>query len=159
MKEIWKPVVGWEELYAVSNMGRVKSLGRRIRYYRPDWHRYQDRYFPGRILRPGIAKRKYCVLVLIDQDRKLCTHVHRLVMDAFVGPKPPGLETRHLNCNALDNRLSNLAYGTCQDNALDFFRRNKLKRKQKRECYCRAEYTGDGVFVKEIICPLHRRKK
>lgn len=45
--------------------------------------------------------------------------VHKLVLDAFVGPRPPGMQARHLNGRNDDNRLSNLRWGTCDENAQD----------------------------------------
>jgi hypothetical protein len=45
--------------------------------------------------------------------------VHRLVLEAFVGPCPPGLECRHLNGDPADNRIGNLAWGTRGDNTRD----------------------------------------
>ena len=46
-------------------------------------------------------------------------HVHRIVMAAFVGPRPPGKEVRHLNGDGSDNRISNLRYGTHAENMRD----------------------------------------
>ena len=45
--------------------------------------------------------------------------VHRLVLLTFVGPLPKGQQTRHLNGNSFDNRLSNLRYGTPKENVAD----------------------------------------
>ena len=45
--------------------------------------------------------------------------VHRIVMDAFEGPPQPGHQVRHLDNNPSNNRISNLAYGTVQQNAND----------------------------------------
>lgn len=45
--------------------------------------------------------------------------VHRLVLKAFVGPHPDGMETRHLNGNRGDNRVENLVWGTRAENAAD----------------------------------------
>jgi hypothetical protein len=53
--------------------------------------------------------------------------VHRLVMTTFVGPRPPGQETRHLNGDKTDNRLVNLCYGTSQENTDDERRLGRLR--------------------------------
>lgn len=45
--------------------------------------------------------------------------VHNLVLEAFVGPRPPGMECRHLDSNKLNNRLYNICWGTKSQNALD----------------------------------------
>jgi hypothetical protein len=46
-------------------------------------------------------------------------YVHRLILEAFVGPCPPKMECRHLNGVRTDNRLSNLCWGKTRDNAAD----------------------------------------
>ena len=48
MLEVWKPVVGYEGFYLVSNQGRVKSLSRLVSHWRGG-----TRPSPGRILKPG----------------------------------------------------------------------------------------------------------
>jgi len=45
--------------------------------------------------------------------------IHRLLLDAFVGPCPDGMECRHLDGNPMNNNLSNLCYGTVRQNAKD----------------------------------------
>jgi HNH endonuclease len=46
-------------------------------------------------------------------------YVHRLVLETFIGPCPPGMECRHLNGNCLNNSLRNLCWGTSQANSED----------------------------------------
>ena len=46
-------------------------------------------------------------------------YAHQLVMETFVGPRPEGMEVRHINGDPSDNRLENLAYGTHKRNYLD----------------------------------------
>lgn len=45
--------------------------------------------------------------------------IHRLVLDAFAGPRPEGMECRHLNGDPKDNRLRNLVWGTRAENMAD----------------------------------------
>ncbi len=54
----------------------------------------------------------------VDIDGKI-RRVHVLILTAFVGPCPEGMECRHLNGNRHDNRLSNLAWGTYAENTRD----------------------------------------
>ena len=101
MHELWRPVVGFEN-YEVSDQGRVKRTDTQL------------------ILRQRQNKRDGYLLVNLSNNAKLTTKpIHRLVMDAFVGPLPESMVTRHLNGNKADNRLANLAYGTHQENRRD----------------------------------------
>lgn len=106
MNEIWKPVVGYEGRYEVSNMGRVYS----VRY----------RHHPGgRLLKLSPVPSGHLTVNLHAKDMKKTWHVHRLVMNAFVGPKPKNLETRHLDGNPANNKLTNLEYATRSRNHMD----------------------------------------
>ena len=48
-----------------------------------------------------------------------CPSVHKLVMEAFIGDRPEGMQVCHIDGNKLNNRLKNLRYGTAKDNAQD----------------------------------------
>ncbi len=68
----------------------------------------------------GFPKRKYLTVSIANKKGVYCPEsVHRLVLEAFIGECPKGMETRHLNGNSHDNRLSNLAWGTRSQNAFD----------------------------------------
>jgi hypothetical protein len=54
--------------------------------------------------------------------------VHRFVLEAFVGPRPPGMQGCHNNGNSLDNRLANLRWGTHADNVADRMRHGTTPR-------------------------------
>lgn len=118
MTERWLPVVGFEGLYEVSDLGRVRSLPRRV-LAKASWHRPAHwRRYPGKMLRPGRYTSSGHVSVVLGHG-KAGSPVHLLVLGAFVGPLKPGKETRHLNGVADDNRLSNLVYGTRSENMKD----------------------------------------
>lgn len=97
--ETWKSIPGYETRYQVSDLGRVRSID------------FWDgrRQVTGRILRPGTMRSGHASVALGRGNSRL---VHALVLLAFVGPYPPGLEVLHGNSQPADNRLTNLAYGT-----------------------------------------------
>ena len=61
----------------------------------------------------------YPTVRLSHDGRSVGVNVHRLVANAFLGPRPDGLETRHLDGNQMNCRANNLAYGTHQENGED----------------------------------------
>jgi hypothetical protein len=95
--EIWKPVVGYEELYEVSNLGTVKSLKRK--FVKED-----------KILKPWTRKDGYLRVALCKNGIRTLCYVHRLVGLAFLeldGEKPT---INHKNRIRNDNRLENLEW-------------------------------------------------
>jgi hypothetical protein len=55
-------------------------------------------------------------------------YVHQVILETFVGPRPPGMECRHLDGNPGNNRLANLCWGTCKENAADTRRHGRANR-------------------------------
>lgn len=114
-EEIWKPVPGFDG-YEVSNMGRVRS------YRVPagpgcGWVVRRDR--PPRILRASPNSQGRPNVTLCADGVKYDRTVHRLVLEAFVGPRPPGMEACHADDNPLNNRLDNLRWDTNWSNIQD----------------------------------------
>lgn len=107
-KERWRDVVGYEGLYEVSNLGRVKSSVVR-------------RGSDGRVLRPRDNGRG-ALRVRLHFGKKIQErYIHRLVLEAFVGPCPKGLECCHgPNHDKSDNRLCNLRWDTHYNNGQDY---------------------------------------
>lgn len=102
LKERWK-IYPSNRNYAVSSFGRVMRI--------TPGHGTE----PGRILRPGTATGGYQVVGLYP-DKKPTKRVHRLVLETFVGPCPPGHEGNHDDGNKANNRLDNLEYLTKKKN-------------------------------------------
>jgi hypothetical protein len=111
-EENWKPVVGAESAYEVSDTGRVRSLSRRVRLVTRQAGE-TTRLVPERVLRPGPTRSGHVSVAIGKGNSRL---VHQLVLEAFVGPCPSGCEVLHLNHNPADNRLSNIKYGTRSEN-------------------------------------------
>jgi hypothetical protein len=100
MDEEWRPVVGYEDLYSVSNLGRVRrdapARGAVV----------------GRILRPATRKDGRRSVALWKNCVTETRLVYSLVAEAFVGPCPEGQEINHKNGDCSDDRSANLEYVT-----------------------------------------------
>ena len=84
------------------------------------------RFASVKIHRVSIYRRpygsRYCVVSLRENSgtgKVTCRYVHRLVLEAFVGPCPPGLECLHRDHDTANNRLRNLRWGTRTENIED----------------------------------------
>lgn len=114
MTEIWKPVLGWEELYEVSNLGQVRSLDRVV-WYKGRYGNTCRRTFKGKILRP-CRNQGYLDVVLACQDYTKSCQVHRLVAQAFVDNPDNKPQVNHINGVKHDNRAENLEWVTRSEN-------------------------------------------
>ena len=135
MSEEWRAVPGHVGAYEVSSLGRVRSLDRVIRHSPGGG----SRRVSGRILRPGISVGRY-LSVALGQHRS--RHVHSLVAEAFLGPRPTGHQVNHIDNDGLNNRLENLEYVTPAGNrmhALRTGRAGKLRAEEVSEIRRRCE--------------------
>lgn len=83
---------------------------------------------PIRRMRATLTRR-YLVVGLYRDDGMVLKRVHRLVLETFRGPRPPGQVARHLNGRATDNRLANLVWSTQRENILDKVRHGTMPRR------------------------------
>lgn len=112
MLETWRPVVGYETRYEVSDLGRVRSLTVRT-------HR---RLIYGRILKQSPNRGGYpCVCLQTGSKGKYCK-VHKLVAAAFLGPCPAGKGVAHNDGTRTNNAAANLRYATQKENCADRMR-------------------------------------
>ena len=122
--EVFKPIPDFPG-YDVSNRGRVRSYRARggghhsgtqwSTSVRPQIYLADT---PQRFLKP-VLRLGYPVVTLFNERRHSPVGVHRLILLAFVGPCPPGMECRHLDGVRTHCFLENLAWGTRSKNALD----------------------------------------
>ena len=104
--EKWKDVIGFEGLYQVSSLGRLKSLNRKV--WNPGMNCYRTQY--SRILSLVTDKRGYLRVTLSKNGRVRQYLVHRIVAAAFL-PNPNNLpQINHKDCNKLNNCVDNLEW-------------------------------------------------
>jgi hypothetical protein len=105
-KEAWKDVIGYVGLYEVSDLGRIRSLGRECNSKNGSKQKKK-----ARILTQEVTIHGYCRVRLFDAEGNAKHYaVHRLVMNAFVGVLDEDIN--HINEIKTDNRLINLEYCT-----------------------------------------------
>ena len=120
--EEWRDIDGTGGFYRVSNLGRVWSVRRKgARGYGRT----------GRALSGFRGNRGHRYVILCYCNRKLARLVHRLVLEAFVGPCPTGMECRHLDGNSENNSVENLAWGTHAENCADTVKHGKTTRGER----------------------------
>ncbi|MBS7698575.1 HNH endonuclease [Chelatococcus sp. YT9] len=117
MTELWAPVVGLEGFYEVSDQGRVRGVTRTLT---------DGRVWRGAVLAQSTSKSGHKRVRLCRNGRHLYFSVHRLVIEAFVGPCPPSMECAHNNGDPSDNRVSNLRWDTRKGNHADKSRHGTL---------------------------------
>jgi hypothetical protein len=83
----------------------------------------------------------YLYIGLRRDNRRIAVKVHHLVLEAFVGPRPGGAQSRHRNNDRVDNRVSNLVWGSAKENDAD----RRSFGMQKGERNVRAVLTPDQV--------------
>jgi hypothetical protein len=113
--ELWRDVTGFEGAYMVSNLGRVKTLARTVSNATglrnvPSLIRKQS--FVGKIY-------PYFVVTLYTAQRRSVFPIHRLVLTAFVGPRPDGFHGCHGPLGPKINALTNLRWDTPAGNKQD----------------------------------------
>lgn len=126
--ENWWPVVGWEGIYAVSDKGRVKSLSRLVR---STWRGGLPRIvrLKERILGGSPNGDGHIQVALVDPGtgRRYMRLVHHLVLEAFDGFCPPGLEGCHYDDVGAHNALTNLRWDTRSANQSDRDRNGRAR--------------------------------
>ena len=122
MEEEWRPVVGYEEKYEVSNLGRVRSLP----YEVANPLTGGVSRWPGKLLKSFKHwKDGRYHLELYQNGKAKNWYVHQLVALAFIGSRPDGMQVCHKDDDAENNTPSNLYYGTSKQNGKDKIRNNK----------------------------------
>ena len=140
INEIWKDIKGYEGLYQVSNLGRIKSLTRLI-----------DHKSTGIVLQKEKIKKQqknygYCNVILCKNSKIKYYKVHRLVAQAFI-PNPYNKPfINHKNEIREDNRVENLEWCDSTYNNNYGSRNKKIALTNSKEVF---QYDLDGNFIKQ----------
>lgn len=139
-QEIWKDVVGYEGLYQVSNLGRVKSLPV---HRKVGWADYISKEI---ILKQSVDRSGYLVVCLHKEKVRHIAKVHRLVALAFLENPNNYRCVNHKDEDKTNNNVNNLEYCTHSYNN-NYGTRNE--RVMKANCKRVVQYTKSGIFIAE----------
>lgn len=134
--EQWRDVVGFEGLYQVSDLGNVRNA-RTGHIKKP--------HLNVRLNRPQICLSKF--------DKVTTIYPHKLVMEAFVGKRPEGMECCHADGNPWNNELSNLRWDSRTNNSQDKFKHGTQKMGEKHPM---SKLTVEKVLAIRQDSRLHR---
>lgn len=105
MEEVWRDIKGYEGIYQVSNLGRVKSLDRKIRHSKSKFLNVK-----GKVLKPKIGTSGYLEVDLRQNGKHQHCRIHRLVAQAFI-PNPNNFPiVNHKDENKLNANVNNLEW-------------------------------------------------
>jgi NUMOD4 motif/HNH endonuclease len=146
--EQWRPIVGYEGAYEVSDQGRVRSVERTITQPVTRWGRPMTKRVPERILKPQRLNHGHLMVYLSSEGTRKRVLIHRLVLEAFIGPCPDGQQACHFNDIANDNRLINLRWDSPSANNHDIVRNGNHHNANKTHCKRGHEFTPENTYAR-----------
>lgn len=129
--EEWRPIHSRLD-YQVSNLGRVRSF----------------KFTYPRLIIPHPNRDGYLRVRLWEDNKPRYGFVHALVAAAFIGPRPAGLDVRHLDDDKSNNRVENLAYGTRKQNIADMEANGRRAAITKTHCPHGHPYDAENTYVR-----------
>lgn len=137
--EKWLPITGYEGSHEISDRGRVRSLDRVT---------HDGKHLKGQILQPFVMPSGHIRVSPGRGGKKKTLKVHRLVLLAFVGPCPDGMEALHRDGNPANNLVENLHWGTKSENAQDQILHGVHPMKRKTHCPKGHPYSPENTYVR-----------
>jgi len=114
LEEIWKDIKDYKGIYQVSNLGRVKSIARKVKHSRGNHSYYQ--YQQERLLSANQKSNGYLEYSLCKDSKRTHKYIHRLVADAFID-NPNNLPVvNHIDEDKQNNKVDNLEWCTVSYN-------------------------------------------
>lgn len=141
--EEWRSVPGYEGLYEVSSLGRVRSLDHEVSTYNGGSY-----IMPGKLLRQNPTYQGYLQVKLYQRGKPRVRYVHQLVAECFI-PNPDHFPiVRHWDDVKDHNTVMNLRWGTSSDNQQDSTRNGNQRngRESRTHCPQNHEYTEENTY-------------
>ena len=114
MQEIWKDIEGFEGLYQISNLGRIKSLSKFINN-NPKSKKIGF-YSKEKIIKFSKSKNNYLIAPLSKKGKAYYFYVHRLVAKTFINNLNNFKQVDHIDGNKQNNCINNLEWVTPKEN-------------------------------------------
>lgn len=158
MSENWKPVLGYEGHYEISDYGRVRGVERVVPH--PMFGTMTKK---AADIKLKSHKDGYLVVTLHREGKRKTRMVHQLVLESFREVRPEGMETRHLDGNPKNNHISNLKWGTPKENSADIDLHGNRYWRNQTHCIKGHPFSGDNLMLeregKKRVCRECRRAK
>jgi len=114
--EEWKDIQGYEGIYQVNNIGRIRSIERKV-FVNGYWrNKSAYRNIPEKILGQSINNRGYARVCFTGGKKEITKQIHRLVALAFIPQITGKLYINHIDGNKLNNKVENLEWCTNKEN-------------------------------------------
>lgn len=152
-EELWKSISGYEGIYEVSSLGRIRSLDRIVVDYRGI-----KKKVAGKVLKPGLTNKGYCIVSLNAVDKRHTLTVHRLVANEFIPNLDNKPQVNHKNGIKEDNRVCNLEWLTNEEN-MQHAINNGLTNKGGRKKDSKNNKMGLNRKRKNIGAPMPIEKR
>lgn len=121
--EVWNDIVGFEDYYMVSNLGRVKRKSREVNN-----NSYGGKMImKGKILSPYLSKKGYSTLRLQVDNKRYSFPVHRLVAKAFIDNPDDKPQVNHIDGDKTNNNVTNLEWCNNSENQLHAYKNGLQK--------------------------------
>jgi hypothetical protein len=141
MTEQWRAIDGYEGFYEISNLGRIRSLDRKVKSSAG-----RTRIAYGKTLSPTDNGHGYLIVPLVQNGKRKNHYVHRLVAEAFIRPMASKEVVNHLDHDTKNNTVQNLEITTQLEN---------VRYSSHRMCHTRNYKIGRSG--EKYICQIHKR--
>lgn len=150
MNEIWKDIRGYEEIYQVSNLGRIRSKGF-VYSQRSIKGKSFEKYATPKMLSQSYTVEGYLVVSLTKNGKTKQYKSHRIIAEAFI-PNPGNKDTvNHINGIKDDNRIENLEWCTPQENTIHAHKTGLCGINGMSKQIARLDNSGNVVEVYESV--------